>query len=263
MSAATATARKAIIVTGASRGLGLAVVQSLLESNARVLGVSRSTLAASPALAHLANAHPTAYTHLSEDLSDETAATRIVDLCISTFGRIDGVVHNAGILAPLAKLATAPLAQVRTAFDVNFFAGLALAQAALPHLRSARGRFILVSSGAAVNAYSGWGAYCTSKAAGNMLVAGLGVEEEDVVSVALRPGVVDTEMQAEIRTTGKEAMGDNNHGKFVDLHSSGKLLPADVPGTVIANLALEATKDLSGKFLSWDDKDLAAYQKRS
>ncbi|KAJ3156878.1 hypothetical protein HDU86_003413 [Geranomyces michiganensis] len=262
MSAAAATSRKAIIVTGASRGLGLAVVQSLLESKARVLGVSRSSLAASPALARLAQDHPAAYTHLSEDVADDTAAARIVDACVSAYGQVDGVVHNAGLLAS-ARLATAPLTQVRTAFDVNFFAALALAQRALPYLRPVCGRFIVVSSGAAVNAYAGWGAYCTSKAACNMLVAGLGVEEEDVISVALRPGVVDTEMQAEIRTRGKEAMGDANHGKFVNLHSSGKLLPPDVPGTVIANLALKATKELSGRFLSWDDKDLAAYQKSS
>lgn len=54
-------------------------------------------------------------------------------------------------------------------------------------------------------------------------------------------------------------MGDANHGKFIDLHTSGKLLPVEAPGTVIASLVLRATQDLSGRFLSWDDSVLKPF----
>lgn len=146
--------------------------------------------------------------------------------------------------------------------DVNLFGCIALLQKALPHLRTNEGRFILVSSGAAIKPYQGWLPYCVSKSACNMLVAGLGLEEQKVISIALRPGVVDTEMQTLIRESGRGAMGDASHDRFVELKETGKLLPPEVPGHVIAKLALGAPKELSGQFISWDDGRLAAYQKK-
>ncbi|KAI8920147.1 hypothetical protein DFJ77DRAFT_451325 [Powellomyces hirtus] len=253
--------RKVVIVTGASRGIGAAVCKVLLEGNANVVGVSRSALQDSRELADLAHSHSDAFRYLSLDVAAEAAASKIIEFGLSAFGRLDAVIHNAGLLDPISKIATADIAAWKKCFDVNFFAGLGLIQAAMPHLRANHGRIVLVSSGAAANAYKGWSAYCTSKAACNMLVAGLGLEEEDVVSVALRPGVVDTEMQQQIREGGKEAMGEVDHDRFVQFKDSGKLLSPDVPGYVIAKLALHAEKELSGQFISWDDARLSSFRK--
>lgn len=57
-------------------------------------------------------------------------------------------------------------------------------------------------------------------------------------------------------------MGDERHDFFVTLHRQGKLLPPDVPGHVIAKLALDAPHNLSGKFLSWDSEELKEFQKK-
>ena len=120
---------------------------------------------------------------------------------------------------------------------------------ALPHLRASRGRIIFVSSGAAVSAYSGWGAYGASKAAVNHLAMTLAVEEPDVVSVVVRPGIVDTEMQRALREDHFTRLAPKDQEKFSGLKKDGKLLQPEQPGNVIARLALEAGKDLTGKFL--------------
>ena len=129
----------------------------------------------------------------------------------------------------------------------------------IPHLRSTHGRIILTSSGAATGHYSTWGAYGSSKAALNHLAATLGVEEPDITTLAIRPGVVDTDMQVEVR--GHNGVMDSKDAeKFRSLHETGKLLRPEQPGNVIARLVLGADKELSGKFLSWDAGELGEWQ---
>ena len=68
-------------------------------------------------------------------------------------------------------------------------------------------------------------------------------------------------MQGIIRSTGSGHMDPATHESFVREHAQGLLLPPDQPGHVIAKLALAAPKDLSGKFVSWDDEVLKAFRK--
>lgn len=112
---------------------------------------------------------------------------------------------------------------------------------------------ISVSSGAAVSAIGGWAAYCSAKAALNQFNAVLAVEEPLVTAVAVRPGVVDTEMQTVIRRDGGKGMDVGTHGRFLSYHERGELLPPEKPGLAIARLALYAPLELSGKFINWDD----------
>lgn len=119
-------------------------------------------------------------------------------------------------------------------------------QAALPELRKSKGRIILTSSGASVNTYTTWGAYGASKAALNHLALTLTVEEPNITSVAIRPGVVDTDMQTKVRSHA-EVMDEKDVEKFKGLHEQGKLLRPDQPGNVIARLAVVAGRELSGK----------------
>ena len=123
-------------------------------------------------------------------------------------------------------------------------------QAALPALRQSKGRIILTSSGAATFAYPTWGAYGASKAALNHLAMTLAAEEPDIVTIAIRPGTVDTEMQRELREVHNKAMDPKDAERFAELKTSGKLLKPEQPGNVIARLVLDATNGLSGKFLT-------------
>lgn len=122
-------------------------------------------------------------------------------------------------------------------------------QAAIPSLRESKGTIILTSSGAAVSAYSTWGAYGAAKAVFNHLALTLAVEEPDVTTVSLRPGTVDTEMQQDIREKHSTSMDEKDAKKFASLKSEGKLLKPEQPGHVIAKLSVDAKKELSGKFL--------------
>jgi len=100
-----------------------------------------------------------------------------------------------------------------------------------------------------VNAYSTWGAYGASKAVLNHLALTLSVEEPDVTTVSIRPGTVDTEMQRELREVHHKAMDTKDAEKFAGLKVSGRLLKPEQPGHVMARLALDAPKELSGRFL--------------
>jgi NAD(P)-dependent dehydrogenase (short-subunit alcohol dehydrogenase family) len=118
-------------------------------------------------------------------------------------------------------------------------------------LRSSHGKIILVSSGAATGAYSTWGAYGSSKAAINHLAITLKAEEPLVTTIAIRPGVVDTEMQRGIRELHSTRMDEKDVKKFTGLFTDGELLKPEQPGDVMAKLALDAPVDLGGKFLRY------------
>ena len=100
-----------------------------------------------------------------------------------------------------------------------------------------------------MNAYSSWGAYGASKAALNHLAMTLKNEEPDIITVSVRPGVVDTDMQTLIRGDAAQSMAPHDRDKFASLKKDGKLLPPEKPGNVIARLALGATPTLNGQFL--------------
>ena len=111
---------------------------------------------------------------------------------------------------------------------------------------------MLTSSGAATGAYSTWGSYGSSKAALNHLALTLAVEEPSITSLALRPGVVDTDMQALIRS--KSAVMDGKDAeKFKSLYEGGHLVKPEEIGAAMAEIALALSgggvKEYSGKFL--------------
>ncbi|KAJ3055502.1 hypothetical protein HK097_010277 [Rhizophlyctis rosea] len=250
-----------VLVTGASKGLGLAIARFLLSQGAKVLGTSRS-LSSTPDILSLTNQYPQTFQYLPLDLTTPNAAQTLVTQTLSHFHSLTAIIHNAGGIEPLAKVADANLEEWKKLFDLNFFSGIDLIQHSLPYLRTASanggGRIVVVSSGAAARATAGWGPYCTSKAAVNMLVAGLGLEEKEVTTIAVRPGVVETEMQDLIRAKGEQAMDAETYNRFTTLKKEEKLLPPELPGTAIAKLALAATKDFSGQFVNWDDERIGS-----
>jgi NAD(P)-dependent dehydrogenase (short-subunit alcohol dehydrogenase family) len=84
----------------------------------------------------------------------------------------------------------------------------------------------------------------------NHLALSLGEEEPDVTTISVRPGMVDTEMQRELREDHATTLEPHIHSKFTTVHKEGKLLKPEQPGHVMAKLALDAPKELTGKFLS-------------
>ncbi|CAO3692538.1 unnamed protein product [Rhizopus microsporus] len=250
-----------IIITGASRGIGkAATLQALTKFNAQVVAVARSSDALKELADEVSKEHRDRLELVVGNVTKEETAKKAVDCAIEKFGHLDSVIANAGVLEPIATVAEGSLEEWKRLYDVNVFSVITLAQAALPHIRkSQKGSIVIVSSGAAMKGYRGWGAYGSSKAAVNHLASTLAVEEEGVTTIALRPGVVDTDMQATIRASGEKAMGQD-HAKFVQLHSQGNLIKPETPGYVLAALANDPPKELSGQFHSWDDEQLKRFQ---
>ncbi|MEU1904085.1 SDR family oxidoreductase [Streptomyces hygroscopicus] len=147
------------LITGASGGLGRALVAEVLGAGERVVAVSRDGEPLRP----LAADHPGRLLTSSVDITDADALRRALDGPIARFGRLDVVVNNAGyaLAGPLEELDDAEL---RAQFEVNFFAAVNVLRAALPHLRAAKaGRVLQISSLAGQIGAPGMSAYTASK----------------------------------------------------------------------------------------------------
>lgn len=124
-------------------------------------------------------------------------------------------------------------------------------KAALPELRKSHGRILFTSSGAAVKGTSTWGCYSASKAVLNHLALTLAKEEPGVITIAVRPGVVDTKMQEDLAASQFSTMDKEDADRFRSLKMEGKMLRPEQPGNVIARLVLDAPPELSGRFLKY------------
>jgi NAD(P)-dependent dehydrogenase (short-subunit alcohol dehydrogenase family) len=178
------------IVTGASRGLGLALTRALRERGWRLVVDARGGEALRAAARGLEGV-----VAIGGDLADAEHRRAIVD---AAGERIDLLVNNASLLGPSPRpaLAEYPLDELRRVHEVNVVAPLALVQLALPRLRA--GAAILnVTSDAAVEPYEGWGGYGSSKAALDQLTAILGAEHPDLRVYAVDPGDMRTQMHQE------------------------------------------------------------------
>jgi NAD(P)-dependent dehydrogenase (short-subunit alcohol dehydrogenase family) len=188
----SSTSQPTALVTGAGRGLGLALARALLASGWRVIVDARRT-------GHLAADLPGAVVvpgDVTDPVHRDALASAVGALAPTGEQRLGLLVNNASDLgpSPLPRLADVPLAAVRRVYETNLLAPLALTQAFLPLLRASHGIVMNVSSDAAVEAYEGWGAYGSSKAALDQLTAVLSAEEPELAVYAVDPGDMRTEM---------------------------------------------------------------------
>ncbi|KAK9459224.1 uncharacterized protein V1516DRAFT_642920 [Lipomyces oligophaga] len=247
-----------IVVTGASRGLGAAMVRKLLTSpiSANVVAIARTEAP----LKALCDEFPGQVAYLTGDVSRDELNSEAIKLAVSKFGGIDGIIFNAAILDPIDPLVKADATAWRKLYDINFFSMLPALKEAIPHLKESKGKVVFISSGATHHYFYGWGAYGSSKAATDHLSATLAAEEPEIFSFSLDPGVMDTSMQVHIRDTGSSGMSSSEHDRFLKLKSESQLSPPEVPGGVAVNLVLDGPMNLSGKALRFTDEQLAKYK---
>jgi NAD(P)-dependent dehydrogenase (short-subunit alcohol dehydrogenase family) len=176
------------IVTGASRGLGLALARALDERGWRLVVDARGSEALAEATAGLVGV-----TAILGDVADPGHRRELVD---TAGDRIDLVVNNASLLGPSPQpaLADYPLDTLRDVYEANVLAPLALLQLALP--RMTEGAAVLdITSDAGIEAYEGWGGYGSSKAALEQLTAVLAIEQPGLRVYWVDPGDMRTRMQ--------------------------------------------------------------------
>jgi NAD(P)-dependent dehydrogenase (short-subunit alcohol dehydrogenase family) len=178
------------IVTGASRGLGLALVRALVEREWQLVVDARGAAELERAVSGLDGV-----VAIAGDVADPEHRRTLVE---AAGDRIDLLVNNAGVLgaSPQPPLAAYPLATLARVFDVNVFSPLALVQEAVPRLAS--GAAILdITSDAAVEPYEGWGGYGSSKAALEQLTAILAAEQPQLRIYSVDPGDMRTQTYQE------------------------------------------------------------------
>jgi NAD(P)-dependent dehydrogenase (short-subunit alcohol dehydrogenase family) len=171
------------IITGGTRGLGLALATDLAADGWHVIVDGR-------------HAHPIdGIRAIPGDVTDPAHRGALVAAAWEA-GGLDLLVNNASALgpSPLPTLRHHPLDVLEDVYRTNVLAPLGLVQEALPLLAPRHGAIVNVTSDAAVEAYGGWGGYGSSKAALDQLSNVLGVEEPDVRVWAFDPGEMRTEM---------------------------------------------------------------------
>lgn len=185
------------VVTGASRGLGSAIVRGLVEEGARVIAAARST----GALEELAAESPEQIHPVTCDMRDRRAVASLVDIAIERFGRLDGVVNNAGI-APASKFVDADLAVFEETVAVNVIAPAALAQAAARHLigQDKPGSIVNIASTSGLKGKALLAGYSASKGAVMRLTEALATEwaRHHIRVNTIAPGAFATDAQSAV-----------------------------------------------------------------
>ena len=181
------------LVTGASRGLGVALARALAGAGWRLVIDARNAADLAAARADLAES--TEVVALAGDVADERHRR---DLISAAGPRLDALVNNASVLgpSPQPELGAYPLPVLEAVYRVNVLAPLRLVQLALPVLGEGA-RVLNITSDAAVEAYEGWGGYGSSKAALEQLTAVLAAEHPELLVYAVDPGDMRTRMHQE------------------------------------------------------------------
>jgi len=202
------------VVTGASRGLGAGLAERFLELGMRVAVCARHR----PELGSATDDEARVLSRAA-DVADAAAMDELCSAAVERFGRIDLWINNSGVLAPIGPLRDNDAGDFARHIQVNVLGVFHGSRAFIRHVRERGGDGVLlnISSGAARNAYAGWSAYCAGKAAVERMSESIALEETDAgLRVhAVAPGIIDTDMQAMIRSSTPEEFPRVQ--KFLDL----------------------------------------------
>jgi benzil reductase ((S)-benzoin forming) len=226
----------AAIITGVSRGLGAALAAALLERDFAVLGVGRAS-------------HPRLtgerYRFGRFDLTDAARVDEILGPAFSALADTKPasvcLLNNAATAGPVGTLGRLAAGEIASSIAVNLAAVVTLtnlfchlfADPALPR------RVINVSSGAAQTALAGESVYCVAKAGMEMLTNALAVEQQapGFRAITVRPGVIDTEMQAFTRSQSRDVLPSVD--LFLGFHRDGRLVAPEVVAAKIVDRLVE------------------------
>jgi len=220
------------LVTGGGRGLGAAIAASLAAHGAHVGVLARTATEVRQVAASVGG------TALVGDVADPERLASV----LQRFGEVDIVVANAGVVWPLGRFADVDVDEWENAFRINVFGAVRVVRACVPGMVArGYGRIVTISSGAAsppgtpsANAYS------ASKAALDMFTVHLARELDGtgVTANAVRPGVVDTEMQTFMRARPVSQVGAQFYERFHGLYDRGELLAPEESAAFVVDVAL-------------------------
>ncbi|CAM1341053.1 SDR family NAD(P)-dependent oxidoreductase [Tenacibaculum amylolyticum] len=208
-----------IIITGGSKGIGQALVEKYSTEKYIVFSLSRSTTKMLDA------------TYISVDLLQIEEAKSVFKTLLNHIKKIDlssiTLINNAGRLGEISNLEHIPSEDIHQSILLNTTIPLIFSSLFIKEFSdlNCKKQIINISSGAAKKPYTGWSVYCSSKAALDMMTATIAEEQKDIKNnvkcFGIRPGVVDTNMQSQIRETNISNF--KNVQRFIDLKNNNEL----------------------------------------
>lgn len=223
---------KLCVLTGASRGLGRAMASQLLAADTLLLTIERKPEAALPAEAKAAGARLEQW---ALDLAHDVGVAARLEAWLhgqdGTRFTAATLINNAGALGRIGPVDAMPADEIATVLRVGLEAPIALAAAFIRATGAwnADRRVLNISSGAGRNPIGGWAAYCAAKAGLDQFTRVAAMDEarkpNGAKLVSLAPGVIDTAMQSQLRSS--DAAGFPDKQRFIDLHDKGQLASSE------------------------------------
>ncbi len=232
---------KYFIITGTSRGLGEAISQKLIKKGNHLFCIARNE---NSKLINLANNNKVSLDYFSLDLLD---TNRIREMMESIFSKINNeevesivLINNAATVTPIKPIELCSDTEIQNNIQLNLTAPIILTASFISLASSikANKRIINISSGAGKKPTFGWSNYSSTKAGVDLFTRSVGLEQKDkdypVKAISFAPGIIDTEMQAQIRATNKEFFKDID--RFISYKEEGKLLSPDEAAEYVLKL---------------------------
>ncbi|WP_010243164.1 (S)-benzoin forming benzil reductase [Acetivibrio cellulolyticus] len=220
------------IITGASRGLGEAIAENLISKDNHLFCISRKGNEDLVVRAGLKDCRIDFFEYdfnfLEEiDMLAETIFERI------NFKKADSVclINNAGVAKPIKPVGNFPSFEIISNMNVNLIAPMILVSEFIKRTEevTCERKIVNISSGAGKKPYYGWGCYCSAKAAMDMFTGCVGVEQKNITNpvkiISFVPGIIDTDMQADIRECSEEDFEQVE--RFIKFKENGNLKSPD------------------------------------
>jgi len=251
--------RRVALITGASRGLGVAIAEHLAADGFHLVLTARSgeQLRAVAGALETRMADGQRVVWHAVDVSRPDDVTRAFACAESTFGTVDVLVCNAGVYGPLGPSESVDWLEWAQAVEINLYGVVLACRAAVPIMRRAgHGKIIALSGGGATKALPRFSAYAASKAAVVRFVetlaeelAGTGIDVN-----AIAPGSLNTQLLDEVLDAGPERVGEDFYARSLRQKAEGGT-SLSTPAELVAFLASAASDGITGRLIAavWDD----------
>ncbi|NRD76437.1 (S)-benzoin forming benzil reductase [Bacillus sp. BRMEA1] len=234
---------KYAIITGASKGLGKAITQRLITEGVHVVSVSRTE---NEELKKLAQEKQVYYNHFPCNLSLENEVQEVfMDIAHYIFQKNPTeilLINNAGVVEPIHKVGCMDPTPITRNIQINLIAPIYISNLFLNKAQHTNTvvQIVNITSGAAVRPIDGWSVYCSSKAGLNMFTQTTALEQAELKTphliIAFNPGIMDTDMQAVIRSSSTDAFKELE--RFKAFKENNQLVQAAVVSNALIDLVL-------------------------